>query len=241
MNIRNRHGEILDHAFHEAERKGVLVVIAHGLTGEKDRPLSIGLAEGLQQRGWPSVRLSYSGNGKSEGKFTDSTISKEVDDLHSLLDQVKGTDKIVYIGHSMGGAVGALATAKDDRINVLVSLAGMVNTKKFCEAEFGEVVPDEGCMWDEEEFPLSQNFVTDLTQIENTLTAARDVRSPWLIIHGDQDDVVLPQDSEDLFLTLRGKKKQLVFEGADHSFEGYYDRLVDEIDAWLTQHLKPAK
>ena len=238
MNIRNRQGEILDHAFHEAERKGVLVVIAHGLTGEKDRPLSIGLAERLQARGWPSVRLSYSGNGKSEGKFTDSTITKEVDDLHSLLDQVKGTDKIVYIGHSMGGAVGALATAKDDRINVLVSLAGMVNTKKFCEAEFGDVVPDQGCMWEDEEFPLSQEFVTDLHLIENTLMAARDVRSPWLIIHGDKDDVVLPQDSKDLFLTLRGKKKHLVLEGADHSFEGFYDQLIEEIDAWLTLHVK---
>lgn len=238
MKIRNSHGEVLDHTFHAADRKGVLLVIAHGVTGNKDRPLSVGLAERLQKKGWPSVRLSFSGNGKSEGEFTDSNITKEVDDLHALLDQVKGTDKIVYIGHSMGGAVGALATAKDDRINVLVSLAGMVHTKTFCETEFGDVVPDEGCMWEEEEFPLSQKFVTDLTQIDNTLTAARDVRSPWLMIHGDQDDVVLPKDSEDLFLTLRGKKKHVVVEGAGHSFEGFHDQLAEEIDAWLTLHVK---
>ena len=36
----------------------------------------------------------------------------------------------------MGGAVGTLAAASDDRIKFLISLAGMVNTKAFYEREF---------------------------------------------------------------------------------------------------------
>jgi fermentation-respiration switch protein FrsA (DUF1100 family) len=138
----------------------------------------------------------------------------------------------------MGGAVGALAAAKDDRLSVLVSLAGMVDTKAFCETEFGDQVPDEGCMWEDESLPLSQTYVDDLHGIGNTLTAARDIRRPWLMLHGDKDDVVLPKDSEDLFLTLRGKKKHVAIEGADHCFEGFYDPLAAEVDAWLKAHLK---
>lgn len=237
MIIKNRHGETLDHTFHEAERQDVIIIIAHGLTGQKDRPLSIGLAERLQQRGWPSMRISFSGNGNSEGKFTDSTISKEVDDLQALLDAVKGEKKVAYIGHSMGGAVAALTAAKDKRLDVLISLAGMVDTKTFCEVEFGSDTPDQSCMWEDEAFPLSQTFVDDLTNIGSTLSAAKTVQAPWLLIHGSADDVVQPKDSEDLYQALSGEKKHIVLDGAEHSFEGHHDQLAEEIDAWLTAHL----
>lgn len=92
-------------------------------------------------------------------------------------------------------------------------------------------------MWEDESLPLSQTYVDDLHGIGNTLTAARDIRRPWLMLHGDKDDVVLPKDSEDLFLTLRGKKKHVVIEGADHCFEGFYDPLAAEVAAWLKAHL----
>ncbi|WP_377136871.1 alpha/beta hydrolase [Rubritalea spongiae] len=236
--MRNKHGEKIDYVLHDAERDDVLVILGHGVTGNKDRPLCIGVAERLAAAGWPTMRLSFAGNGDSDGKFEEATIPKEVDDLHAVLDQVKGSKKIVYIGHSMGGAVGALAAAKDDRISVLVSLAGMVRTKAFCEAEFGDVTPGEGYMWDDEDCPLSQEYVDSMHLIDTTLTAARDIRAPWLILHGDADDVVLPQDSEDLFRTLRGKKKHVVIEGANHVFEGCYDQLAEEIETWLQLHVK---
>ncbi|SHI44229.1 hypothetical protein SAMN02745181_0129 [Rubritalea squalenifaciens DSM 18772] len=237
MDIRNRHGEKIDHAFHEADRDDVLVVLAHGVTGDKDREMLMTLANGLAAKGWPAMRMSFSGNGHSEGDFRDSTVSKEVDDLHAVLDQVKGSKKIAYIGHSMGGAVGALAAAKDDRINVLVSLAGMVRTKDFCDTEFGEETPDSGYMWEDDTKPLSQAYVDDMHAIGDTFAAARDVRTPWLLIHGTEDDVVLPKDSDDLYLKLKGKKKLVRVEGADHMFANDYDLLIEEIDDWLGEHL----
>jgi len=127
----------------------------------------LSLVESLSDLGWPCLRFSFSGHGKSEGKFTEMTISKEVSDLQSLLDQYKGSKKIAYIGHSMGAAVGALTVAKEDRISTLISLAGMVNTKAFYDQEFGELIPDQDSMWDESDFPLRrkrhQNPVAHVT------------------------------------------------------------------------------
>jgi len=240
MKIRNKHGELLDHTLHEVENNREhtgLVVLGHGVTGNKDRDSMVNLATQLSIRGWEVLRFSFSGNGGSEGDFRESTITKEVEDLHALLDQVKGVRKIAYIGHSMGGAVGALASAKDDRINVLVSLAGMVQTKKFCDAEFGDVTPDEGFMWDEPDCPLSQAYVDDLTQIDTILPAVKDLRTPWLMLHGTEDDVVLPEDSEILYAQQKGEKKHVVIKGADHSFAGHWDEVSEEIDAWLEKHL----
>ena len=84
--IKNRHGERLDYTFHEGkEGSKSIVVIGHGVTGNKDRPFVVALGEGLAAAGFPALRFSFSGNGASEGKFTDSTISKEVDDLGAVL------------------------------------------------------------------------------------------------------------------------------------------------------------
>ncbi len=238
MQIRNKHGEIIDHAMHDVD--GVndkLVILAHGVTGDKDREFMVELASMLASAGWPTMRISFSGCGNSEGKFTEATISKESNDLLAVLDQVKGTKKIAYIGYSMGGAVGALAAAKDDRISVLVSLAGMVRTKLFAETEFGDEIPGEGCMWEDENHPLSLEFMDDLRQIDSVIPTVRDIRTPWLLLHGSEDDVVLPDDSASLFNHLKGKKKHVIIEGTDHSFAGHWRELADHIDCWLKTHL----
>lgn len=233
MAIHNRYGELLDSALHTGTRAGVLLVLGHGVTGNMDRPLTVALAERLSAKGWPTLRFSFAGNGASEGKFADATISKEVEDLSSLLDQLKGDQKVVYIGHSMGGAVGAIFNAKEDRLSALVSLAGMVHTRRFCDAEFGDITPDEGVMWDEPSCPLSQAYVDDLHLIHTTLDAARDTRTPWLLIHGDADDVIPPSDSEELYQVIKGPRKHVVFPEANHVFEGHYDAVANTIHDWL--------
>src|SRR5262245_42027044 len=135
--IRNAQGERIDFTYHHG-RQGApeIVVVGHGVTGNKDRPFVVALGEGLAKAGIPAIRISFSGNGASGGKFTECTVSKEVEDLAAVFDSIKD-HAIYYIGHSMGGAVGVLRAARDSRIKRLVSLAGMVDTKGFAQREFG--------------------------------------------------------------------------------------------------------
>jgi pimeloyl-ACP methyl ester carboxylesterase len=182
--------------------------------------------------------MSFSGNGDSEGAFEDSTVSKEVYDLIAVLDQIGSGKKIAYIGHSMGGAVGALTAARDERINVLVSLAGMVHTAEFADREFGDVTPGEGNMWDEDGCPLSRQYVDDMHAINNTLDAAKEVRIPWLLLHGSADDVVFPKDSRDLYPALRSPSALVEIEDAGHSFEDHHKQVAAEVCDWLDKHLK---
>lgn len=235
--IRNKHGEKIDFALHEAEKSDCLVIIGHGVTGNKDRPMLIELADALAENGWPCLRISYSGNGDSEGEFTASNITKEVADLSAVIDQVGTGKRIAFIGHSMSGAVGALFSARDERLKVLVSIAGMVNTAAFADREFGDITPGEGFMWDDEDCPLSQEFVDDMHQIGNVLDAARELRTPWLLMHGMDDDVVPPSDSRELEKVLRGPVKLVEVEGTAHMFDGQYDVLASEIIEWLEKHL----
>ena len=119
------------------------MVIGHGVTAHKDRPFLVALAEGLSRAGIAALRISFSGNGASEGRFEDSNISKEVEDLGAVLDALPGR-ALAYAGHSMGGAVGVLRAARDPRIRALVSLAAIVHTRASWTARSATSPPASG-------------------------------------------------------------------------------------------------
>lgn len=233
--IHNPQGERLDVAFHGGTKTGVLVVLGHGVTGNKDRPLLVAVAEGLAAKGWPCLRISFSGNGESEGRFGESTISKEIGDLRAILETIPQEKRIAYIGHSMGAAVGVLTASTGLTIQALVSLAGMTHTADFVKREFGDVEPGKGCMWEDGDCPLSPAFVNDLKEIGDILDAAEKVMQPWLLIHGTADDVVPLKDSKDAFDAARCRKELLEIPDAGHVFgEDSYPRIVAAVDDFLS-------
>lgn len=229
--IRNPSGEALDYTFHagaQGERR--IAVLGHGVTGNKDRPFVVALAEGLAAIGIHALRFSFAGNGASEGRFADATISKEVADLGAVLSVLDGYS-VCYVGHSMGGAVGVLS--RDERIGRLVSLAGMVHTRAFAEREFGAEVPGEGCMWDDPDCPLSQAYMDDMVQIDTVVERGAEIAVPWLLIHGSEDDVVPMADAHDIVARAGGNAALVVIDGADHVFSEHVQVMVDRVVGWL--------
>lgn len=231
--IRNPSGEVLDYTFHAGtEGSRHIAVLGHGVTGNKDRPFVVALAEGLAAAGIHALRFSFAGNGASEGRFADATISKEVEDLGAVLSVLDGYS-VCYVGHSMGGAVGVLRASRDERIRLLVSLAGMVHTHAFAEREFGEEVPDEGCMWEEPDCPLSQAYMDDMAQIDTVVRRGAEIVVPWLLVHGSEDDVVPIDDSHDIFARASGNAELVVIDGADHVFSEHAQVMVAKVVGWL--------
>ena len=231
--IRNSSGEVLDYTFHAgAKGSRQIVVIGHGVTGNKDRPFVIALAEGLAAAGIHALRFSFAGNGASAGRFADATISKEVEDLGAVLNALGGYS-VCYVGHSMGGAVGVLRASRDERIRLLVSLAGMVHTRAFAEREFGEEVPDEGYMWDEPDCPLSQAYMDDMAQIDTVVGRGAEIAVPWLLIHGSEDDVVPIADSHDILAQAIDHAELVAIDGADHVFGEYAQVMVEKVVGWV--------
>lgn len=232
--IRNKQGERIDHSFHPgAPEKRNIVVIGHGVTGNKDRPFIVTLADGLAKAGIAALRVSFSGNGASEGAFADSTVSKEVDDLGAVLDKLGGW-RVAYAGHSMGGAVGVIRASSDSRIQFLISLAGMVHTHAFAQREFGGVTPGEGFMWDEPACPFSKAYIDDMARIGSVVDKAPRIKVPWLLIHGTEDDVVPLQDSLDICAKANEPRQLVQLAGASHVFAGDHTALmVERVVGWL--------
>ncbi|MCC7264905.1 MAG: alpha/beta hydrolase [Candidatus Latescibacteria bacterium] len=236
--IRNPQGERLDYSFHPGRAgSDAVVVLGHGVTGNKDRPFVLALAEGLAAAGIPALRFSFAGNGASEGRFADATITKEVADLGAVLDALAGR-RVAYVGHSMGGAVGVLRASTDLRIGLLVSLAGMVHTAAFAQREFGMVEPEKGFMWDDEACPLSQAYMDDLAAIGSVVDRAAAIRVPWLLVHGTEDDVVPLQDSRDICARANEPRELCEIPGAGHVFSGEATPvMVAKVVGWLSSRL----
>ena len=237
--ICNGQGERLDVSY----RPGVgappgvpasIVVIAHGVTAHKDRPWLIALAEALAGAGLASLRVSFAGNGSSEGRFEDAVPSKEVGDLGAIVDALErwGVTRIAYVGHSMGGAVGVMRTAADPRIVCLVSLAGMVHVDAFFQRTFAHLAPGTP-MLDKPECPWSPAIADDAARIGSVTGQAAAIRVPWLLVHGDADELVPYQDALDARAAAGGRAELVTLAGIDHRFTGAVPQMIDAVVPWL--------
>jgi hypothetical protein len=205
------------------------------VTGHKDRAFLVALAEGLGGAGIPVLRVSWSGNAGSEGRFADCTISKEVADLGAVLDACAGYT-VTYVGHSMGGAVGVLRASTDPRIRRLITLAGMVNTRAFAEHHFGALTPGRDLMWGKPGCVLSPAYMDDLCRIGSVVGHAAEIAVPWLLVHGNADTLVPLQDSRDALALARGPTELVELDGCDHVWEpGFTPRMVATVLAWCAK------
>jgi pimeloyl-ACP methyl ester carboxylesterase len=234
--IRNAHGERLDHAF-VAGRPGRsdVVVIVHGVTSQRDRPWARDLAAALTAAEIGVVQFSFSGNGASEGRFEDATPTKEVADLGSILDAFPGW-RVACVGHSMGSAVSLLRAAIDPRIAVLVSLAGMLHVHQFMLRHFGHLRHGDA-MLGKPACPWNRKLEEDAKRMGSLTDVARDIRIRWLLVHGTADDLVPLQDSVDARAAAGGRPELATIEAADHRFSGAHPALVEAVVPWIARQL----
>ena len=237
--LRNRRGERLDHVFTPGREGGrELVIVAHGVTSSHDRPYLVALCDALASAGLASLRFSFAGNGRSEGRFEDCTISKEVEDLGSILDALDARESwtVGYAGHSMGSAVGVLRAAADERLRALISLAGMARVQGFVERHFGGLAAGDP-MLGRERCPLSQAFLDDARAIDTVLPQAAAVGAPWMLVHGTADELVPFRDALDTREASGDRAELVPLEGADHRFDGGLPQLLETVVPWLARTL----
>lgn len=235
--IRNAHGERIDAAFREgrgASPPDAVVVIGHGVTSHWDRPWQTELSAALASAGLASVLVSFAGNGASEGRFEDVTPAKEVADLGSAFDalQAWGVRRFAYVGHSMGAAVGCICASTDPRIEALVSLAGMFHVHAFMQRTFGHL-PYGGLMLDKPGCPWNRALEADAARLGSLTAQASAVRVPWLLVHGDADELVPLRDSEDARSAAAGRPDLVVLPGVDHRFSGAIPAMASVVVTWL--------
>lgn len=264
----NQRLSLLDVFYPEKVEQCPIVIFAHGFKGFKDWGIWNSFFEKLSSEGFVVVKFNFSHNGGNVQNpidfpdleaFSANTYSKELYDLEKVIDLVEhrtipeiqhaDTSKIYLIGHSRGGGISILTSAKDSRIKRLVTWASVSD---FFERLPNSIVLEE---WKDtgthfiqntrthQMMPMKYSFVEDLLGNKNNLdikAAATTLTIPWKIIHGTDDPVVLPSEAETLH-QLSGTSELDMIEEANHVFGGshpfHHEELPESVNDLLNSTL----
>jgi len=189
------------------------VIVCHGFGGDKDKCWIKDMCNSLASDGIAGIRIDFSGNGESGGKFEDMTYGKLADELKTLIDLLlkKGYASFGLVGHSMGGAIVIIAGAADKRVKAVVNIAGVaypaleehvVFVRKHFETSFEKPKP-------------SDRFISELQKVD-VIGAAKGLHAPLLTLHGDADTVVPLNEGEAINEAANEPKKMVILFGCGH-------------------------
>jgi len=101
-----------------------IAVFAHCFTCGKDFPAATRISRALAGRGIATVRLDFSGVGKSCGDFAETSFLTNVDDLLTAIAWLQENleSPTLLVGHSLGGAAVYPVAARVAAINAVVSI-----------------------------------------------------------------------------------------------------------------------
>lgn len=226
------------------EQTDSVVVMAHGSCSNKDRARTVEVAELYAENGMAALRFDFGGSGESYE--TEISVEKQVDDLKSAIEFVKGKGykRIGLQGESLGGLVSCLAYTND--IKTMVLWAPVTEKKD----KLKEVFEQEGYSKEEfekigyitkekngQKFTIPKKYFKERMAVNQTEMLSR-IKCPVLILHGEEDDVVPLEDSKEAVKILENSKLEII-SGLGHRFR--FDDKKVSLDLslnWFKEHLK---
>ena len=224
------------------------VVLLHGLPGNER---NLDLAHALRRAGWNVAFSHYRGAWGSEGEFS---FAGNIEDVQSMVAFIRSEesqqkyrvdpDRVVLIGHSMGGGTALVAAALLPEVHGVVSIAGADlgllgdlegEQRQGLAAYLETLLPLEiasgGALLDE----IGSAGVVDLHLAAHAEALAE---KSLLLITGSRDDVVPASDHqkplvEALEQAGAGDVTEMVIDGADHGFSDRRVVLTESILGWL--------
>lgn len=207
-----------------------VALFAHCFTCSKDLRVERRLVSALSEQGFAVLAFDFTGLGRSEGDFAESTFASDAADLVAaaayLRDEIEAPSLLV--GHSLGGAAVVVASAQIPEVRAIATIAAPAEpshvTKLFSEAL--DDIEDHGSAdvtIAGRTFTITAEFVEQLAEHRPRATL-RDFNGALLIFHSPVDETVGVDNAEQLYRAARHPKSFVSLDGADHL-------VTDEADA----------
>lgn len=225
-------------------------VLSHSFTGFKEIRHLAHLSNRLVESGFFTFRFDFADCvGESDGTCEEMTLTKQVEDLLDVLDFAADKDpvdpdRIGLAGHSLGGLTSIVTASRDDRVAALVPVASASNTEG--ENLFGESEVERWRRaghihfqtYKRGEVTINYDFYDDLQQYDGA-EVIRDVHAPVRFVHGTEDTIVPPENSERMYRNANDPRDLRLVEGADHLFkrEEHEDAMLDAAVGWFEEWL----
>ncbi len=222
-------------------------LFAHCFTCSKDYKGVVRVSRALAAEGIAVLRFDFTGLGESEGDFSDTTFSSNIDDLVAAAEYM-GRDLAapkILIGHSLGGAAVLQAAARIPSATAVATIAapsstdhlvGMIRSNHAEIESAGEAeVQIAG-----RAFKIRKEFVDDLSAI-NMRDAISGLGRALMVFHSPADTIVGIIHANQIFEAADDPKSFISLDRADHLLSDADDaRYVGSmIASWARRFIGP--
>ena len=208
-------------------RRVPCVIDVHGWKGDRKGKKKFLLGIEIMTMSWAYFRFDLPGHSFSDGNqqmvtlgLFSQAIQRAITELskHPSID----SQQIVLVGTSVGGSAAIMAAARDARIKALALWAP--------RSDYHDTDP-------------GLYYVVDRSNVNSALRRSglrynfcsriKKFHGPLLIIHGENDQFIDPNQSRKLHQSARQPKRLEIIKGSNHTFSGKEKRVVSKTAYWL--------
>ena len=202
------------------------IVFLHGFMSDLDGKKPRSFLKFAKKNKLGFLALEYSGHGKSSGKFTRGNISKWTKETSILIKKIVKTNKIIFIGSSMGAWI-ALNQFKIFKKQIKGFL-GIGSAPEFLENlmwnKFSKKMKAAtikngiyNLEYGDYTYPITFQLIKDGRK-NKVLNKQIKSKLKITMVHGQKDDVVPVSYSKKVLKIFKNSKKKLVIvKNGDHS------------------------
>lgn len=221
------------------------VLFAHCFTCSKNLIAVRNISAAMVSRGFGVLRFDFTGLGESEGEFSQTSFSGNVEDLIDAAEFLKITYKSpsLIIGHSLGGSAAIFAAANIGSVRAIATIGAPSepgHVKKQFKGKLSEI-KNEGqavVQLGGREFTVRQQFLDDLED-KKLIACVKKIRKALLFLHSPQDTIVSIKNAEELYVNAHHPKSFISLDGADHLLSEKEHSLYtgDVIASWAQRYV----
>jgi len=248
IHFKNHDGEKLAGTLHLPDQPSKFgVVLGHCFTCTQHTTILRRLAKDLIEEGFIALRFDFSGNGQSEGEFSQSTYSKQIAEMQKAAEIVasNGAAWTGLAGHSMGGLISFLTASQTESVNAVCAIGSRITAMKathFLSQTQREILENTGQVSFTSRgrfLTVTEDFFSDADHFELQMIL-KAFHKPLLMVNGDKDEIIPVQEAHRAREIGDGSVDVEIIAGADHMFsrKDHRERVSALVVDWFKKQSK---
>lgn len=220
-------------------------LFAHCFTCSKDIAAASRIAHALSERGLAVLRFDFTGLGHSDGEFSNTNFSSNVEDLVLAADALRADHEAprLIVGHSLGGAAVLAAACRMPEVTAVATIGAPADPNHIRRL-FGDRLDEIEAAGEAEvslagrHFRIQKQFLDDIAgqALEERI---RDLGRALLVMHAPADQVVGIENASRIFQAARHPRSFVSLHDADHLLTRPEDAAyaAEVLAAWAGRYL----
>ncbi|OEE67916.1 osmotically inducible protein C [Enterovibrio norvegicus FF-33] len=218
-------------------------LFAHCFTCGKDVAAASRISRALVNIGFAVLRFDFTGLGGSDGDFSNTNFSSNVNDLVAAGDFLREHYQapLLLIGHSLGGRAVLSAAQRIPEVSAVATIGAPADAEhvvKQFSADVGKIDADGEAEVSlaGRPFTIKKQFLDDIRTENDDIES---LRVPLLVMHSPIDSVVSIKEAEKIYLRAKHPKSFVTLDTADHLLTNKDDAqyVAELIAAWSHRYI----